>query len=191
MEELGTTKAQLDAAHADHERAYAKQKRKLDNKQHDLEQRLKEFGRKKLETAEVHGNVDAADDDLVEVNAGGQIIAAKRSTFTQIKGSRLEALFSGRWDKKLQRDGDGRVFLDVNPVGFRSIVDYLSEMAISSEDDPPALPSADDDHKYSLHHQLNLFGIWDKMVVSQDSNILKDEETVTLLHGWLEENDSD
>ena len=28
------------------------------------------------------------------------------------------ALFSGRWDKKLQRDGNGRIFLDGKPKMF-------------------------------------------------------------------------
>ena len=97
--------------------------------------------------------MDAKDDDLIEVNAGGKIISAKRCTLTQLKGTRFEgeyiyvvnikiscacnvmlciclhlypnillpriytkntqsfhiysALFSGRWDKKLQRDGNG------------------------------------------------------------------------------------
>ena len=45
-----------------------------------------------------------------------------------MKGTRLEALFSGRWDKKLSRDGHGRIFLDVDPTCFQAIVDYLSEM---------------------------------------------------------------
>ena len=37
-----------------------------------------------------------------------------RDTLTQIKGTRLETLFSGRWYKHLPRDGDSRVFLNIN-----------------------------------------------------------------------------
>jgi hypothetical protein len=44
---------------------------------------------------------DVADDDLLEVNAGGEIVVAKQSTLIQFTGTRLEALFRGRWDKKL------------------------------------------------------------------------------------------
>ena len=36
-------------------------------------------------------NLIVANDDLIEINAGGKIIVAKRSTLTQILGSRMEA----------------------------------------------------------------------------------------------------
>jgi hypothetical protein len=55
-----------------------------------------------------------SDDDIIEINVGGENINAKRGTLFQIKGTRLEALFSGRWDKKLLRDSSGRIFLNVN-----------------------------------------------------------------------------
>ena len=42
-----------------------------------------------------------------EIDAGGRI-AAKRGTLTQLKGTRLEAICSGWWDKKLQRDSNGQ-----------------------------------------------------------------------------------
>jgi hypothetical protein len=44
---------------------------------------------------------DVADDDLLEVNTGEEIVVAKQSTLIQFMGTRLEALFRGRWDKKL------------------------------------------------------------------------------------------
>ena len=71
--------------------------------------------------------MDATEEDLVKINAGGKVIALAltRSTFTQLKGTKLEALFSGHWDKKLTRDNDRRGFLDVNPVCFQAMVDYL------------------------------------------------------------------
>ena len=90
----------------------------LDNRDTLLNERLLELDHKKHEIAQAHGNLDAADDDLIEINAGGKIIVAKRSTLTQIQGSRMEALFSGRWEKKLMRDGQGRIFLDVDPICF-------------------------------------------------------------------------
>lgn len=58
---------------------------------------------RKQTIAKASGNLDAKDEDLVHVNVGGKIVIAKRSTLTQIVGSKLEALFSGRWDKKPQR----------------------------------------------------------------------------------------
>ena len=43
-----------------------------------------------MKLPKVNGIVDAKDDDLVEINAGGRVIAAKRSTLTQLKGTRFE-----------------------------------------------------------------------------------------------------
>ncbi|KAL7549023.1 hypothetical protein ACHAWF_014432 [Thalassiosira exigua] len=148
---------------------------------------MKKIEEKKLKTAQEYGNVNATDGDLVEVNAGGSIIAAKRSTLTQLVGTRLEALFSGRWDKKLQRDGSGRIFLDVNPVCFRAIVDHLNEKAISSEDDLPSPPSVGDEDNYILRRQLELFDLCSPKML--DSAILGEHRN--LVHGWLEEDGLD
>ncbi|KAL3772219.1 LOW QUALITY PROTEIN: hypothetical protein ACHAW5_009366 [Stephanodiscus triporus] len=139
-------------------------------------------------------NLNAADDDLVEVNAGGKIVVAKRSTLTQIEGTSV--VFSGRWDKLIQRDIHGRIFLDVNPTCFRAIVDYLNEVMISSEVSPPNPPSAEDEYTCILQHQLELFGLLDKKVPtigieSTDSNIIKDDAHWKILHDWLKEDGSD
>ena len=98
----------------------------LDKRETLLNEREQELNRKMDESDLSNGNLDAADDDRIEINAGGKVIVAKRSTLTQIQGSRMEALFSGRWDMKLMRDGHGRIFLDVDPTCFQAIVDYLN-----------------------------------------------------------------
>ena len=104
----------------------------------------------------------------------------------------FSALFSGRWDKKLQRDGNGRIFLDVNPKCFRAIVDYLIELTISSEDNRPHSPSINDEHLHILLHQLELFGLTDQIPMFQlpDSYIVKDGTKATVLHDWLQEDES-
>ena len=63
-----------------------------------------------------NGGSNVSDRDILDINAGGQIVHVTRGTLTQIKGTHLEALFSGRWEKHLLRDSSGRIFLDVNPV---------------------------------------------------------------------------
>ena len=78
---------------------------------------------------------------------------------------------------RLQRDCNGRIFLDLNPKCFQSIVDYLNELTISSEDNPPAFPCVDDEHKHILQLHLELFGLMgQKSMVFPDSNIVKDDE---------------
>ena len=162
----------------------------LDKRETLLNERLLELNRKKHEIAQAHGNFDVTDDDLVEINAGGKIIVAKRSTLTQIQGSRTAALFSGRWDKKLMRDSHGRIFLDVDPICFQAIVDYLTEVTISSQDCPPSPPSVDDVNKLILNHQLELFGLGPETSPSlPESTIINDAINCNMLHEWLEEDE--
>ena len=72
--------------------------------------------------------------EILDINAGGIIIYVTRDTLTYIKGTRLEVIFSGWWDKHLSRDGDGRVFLDINPKYFEAVVDYLNDCNITPPD---------------------------------------------------------
>ena len=135
MEELSIANERLKTACNNRERDCNALIKKLDDKESSLKERLNELTKKRLNPD--HVNFEVADGDLVEVNAGGKIVAAKRSTLTQFEGTKFEALFSGRWDKKLQRDSNRRIFLDINSVCFHVIVDYLNEMTISSEDNHP------------------------------------------------------
>jgi len=189
MEELNIANKRLKTAHDSIERYYQSHFDKLSSKEEEMIKRLSDLNKKKQKTMEANGNLEAADDDLIEVNAGGKIIAAKRSTLTQLKGTRFEALFSGRWDNKLQRDSHGRIFLDVNPKCFEVIVDYLNEMIISSEDDPPEPPSVNDEHQHILNHQLELFGLG--TTTTPDSRIIKTDNQYECLHGWLGEDGLD
>ena len=68
-------------------------------------------------TAE-NGVLDVDGLEILDINAGEVIMSVTRDTLTQINGTMLEALFSGRWEYHLPRDGDGRVFLDVNTKCF-------------------------------------------------------------------------
>ena len=94
MNQLNVARRSLERARDNHERDLNKIISALNQGESGLEKRLNELNIKKHEIAEANGNLDAADDDLVEVNAGGKVIVAKRSTLTQIQGTRLEALFS-------------------------------------------------------------------------------------------------
>jgi hypothetical protein len=162
---------------------------KLEEREKQLLDRLSKLDDEKLQTAADNGKVDVSADDFIEINAGGKVIAVKRATLAQRHGSRLEALFSGRWDKKLVRDSSGRIFLDVNSDCFQAIVDYMNELAISSEDEPPEPPTVDDELQYILAHQMNLFGITFTERVPE-SNIIKKCSDAKILHDWLEEDGS-
>jgi hypothetical protein len=190
MDELSASNKRLKSTRDSHVQDLDNVIAALDNRDTLLNERVQELNRKKHEIAQTHGNLNAADDDLVEINAGGKIIVAKRFTLTQIHGSRMAALFSGRWDKKLMRDGHGRIFLDVDPTCFQAIVDYLNEMTISSEDSPPSPPSADNEHLHILNTQLELFGLLPECSLP-DSTIIRDVGDCVMLHDWLGEDDQD
>lgn len=152
MEELGVARKRFKEAEDYYQQDYNEASLVLSQREGKLDERLNELNRAKYDIVRANGNRNAADDDIVEINAGGTIVAAKRSTLTQIKGTRLEALASGRWDKMLQRDSQGRIFLDVNPTCFQAIVDYLNDMIISSRESPPSPPTVDDEQAFILRH---------------------------------------
>ena len=78
-------------------RDYGEHIAELNLRQAKLHERSDELERKKGESAQENGNADAANDDIVEINAGSKIVVAiKRRTLTQMQGTRLGELFSGR-----------------------------------------------------------------------------------------------
>ena len=48
----------------------------------------------------------------------------------------IEALFAGEWDDPLLLDDKGRIFMDLDPSLFETIVEYLSTAKISGEENP-------------------------------------------------------
>lgn len=163
-DELATANKRLKEAHENAESEYNKLIAELCHKEQVLVERLENINQRINDGAKEHGKTDASDDDVLEINAGGKIIVAKRSTLTHhTMGTRFEALFSGRWEKKLQRDNHGRIFLDVNSECFQSIVAYLNEILISTEDNTPDTPFVDDEYQNTFVQQLELFGLSGKM----------------------------
>ena len=98
MEALSNTNKRLNAAWANHDKDREARMKKIDDKENELMERLEKLNLKKHATAQANGNTDATDDDIMEINAGGKIIAAKRGTLTQLKerGWRLCSVVGGR-----------------------------------------------------------------------------------------------
>ena len=93
MDDLINTNKRLKIAHDNRERDYATQIRKLDDCESKITKRIDQLNERKHEIAKVNGNLDAKDDDLVEINAGGRVISAKRCTLTQLKGTKFEGKY--------------------------------------------------------------------------------------------------
>ncbi|KAL7464241.1 hypothetical protein ACHAXS_004582 [Conticribra weissflogii] len=191
MEKIEKANSQLQSAKAELLRDLDAQLDILDAKEKRLKERLSVLNDLKAKTFAENGNTDAHDDDLIEINSGGKIVAARRSTLTQLKDTRLEALFSGRWDEKLPRDRDGRIFFDINPTCFQAIVDYLNELAISTEDNPPEPLSVEDEFQNIMTNQLEFFGLMDKISSScsmlPECSIIRYASESKCLQNWLKE----
>ena len=119
----------------------------LSNKKQEYEalhERYQDVLDSKAFLAHDHGhsrsNVKAS--DIIELDVQGTQLFARRDTLTAVKGSRLEALFSGRWEKHLLRNIQGAVCIDVDEGAFRKILEYLYIVKIS--DDLPSIPSMDE-----------------------------------------------
>ena len=99
--------------------------------------------------------VKVSDDDILELNVGGQKITTKRSTLCQVEGSLLASMFSGRWENKLSRDKDGCVFFDFNAQHFLLILEFLRVKKIASPE-KPKVPADQVKNFYSLVEYLGL-----------------------------------
>jgi hypothetical protein len=166
--------------------AYTKLDKDLQLERATIEKGHKDLEAEKEALRQENGGLSVSDSDILDINAGGEIIRVSRGTLTQMKGTVLEAIFSGRWEKVLQRDGHGNVFLDVNPECFRSIVDFLSECKIAPSENPPSLPTNDDEDRESLDYLCKAFGLKRQMEMP-DSVILENPNYVSAITEFLEE----
>src|SRR6056300_1019303 len=146
---LSDASAKHEAAREESERDYAAEMEKIKDKENELISRLRELEEEKLKAAAKYGNLDdVSDDDLVEINAGGRIIVVKRVLIRSI----WDALFGGRWEKRLPKDDSGRVFFDVNPEAVQYFVDRMNENEISSSE------HQDTKDLYAEIQRINAFG---------------------------------
>ena len=70
---------------------------KLNEKQKAIETRHQNILDRQAALATQNGGTDASPSDIIRLNVCGTEMFARRDTLTVVKGSRLEALFSGRW----------------------------------------------------------------------------------------------
>ena len=105
-----------------------------------------------------------SDDDIIDLNVGGQKLTTTRSTLCQVEGSFLASMFSGRWEDSLKRDKDGAVFFDFNPQHFVLILDYLRQKKFASPENPAPLPKVSEDQLQSFTNLVDYLGLNDEIV---------------------------
>ena len=83
--------------------------------------------RKKQEPLAIqNGLPDIDKSEILKISKAGNIVSMNQYTLMQIRGTRPEALFCGKWDKRLLGVRERRIFLDVNFALFRAVVYYLN-----------------------------------------------------------------
>lgn len=70
----------------------------------------------------------------IELNVGGKFYTTTVLTLTKIKDSLLGKVFSGS-EKPLEKDGDGKYFIDRDGLLFRYILDFLRARKLHLPDD--------------------------------------------------------
>mmetsp|Transcript_32027 Transcript_32027/g.88488 ORF Transcript_32027/g.88488 Transcript_32027/m.88488 type:complete len:731 (+) Transcript_32027:106-2298(+) len=155
----------------------------------NLGQRSAELDRRKAELAERHGTKTARGSDRLKLNVGGANVVATRSTLTLYPESLLGALFSGRWDSRLPRDKQGRIFLDIDPTCFKKILDFLNLLKISSSDEPPPLPKVPREMEHILSRMVTFLGLGELLPVPPaihiDNTIIMNRAHLDMVTSWL------
>jgi len=97
--------------------------------------------------------------DVIKLNVRGKHMETRRSTLCQVDGCLLQYMFSGRWEDRLERDSDSRVFLDYNPYCFEKILDFLWALQLSSPEYPAPLPEVRSDEAANFRLLVRYLGL--------------------------------
>jgi len=135
-----------------------------------LSEREKEIDAReeKLQKAEENFEVDRSavygstgPSDVLHLNIGGTKATVLRRTLTSIPGSMLASKFSGRWDDSLEKDEDGKFFIDQEYSLFQPMLAYLRNKANVTGKYPMKSPGYFKEGIFSKRNTMNDF---DRMV---------------------------
>ena len=102
----------------------------IEHKREEYRKEFKELDKRRMESTRQY-STQVRPSDWVKLNVGGtHMMSFRRSTLTSVEGSMLEAVFSGRWEKRLTRDRQGRIFIDEDPVVFGEVIRYLQMLEV-------------------------------------------------------------
>ncbi len=145
MEKYFAAKGETDRRLEDLEAKLDESLCKIREKGESLMKKKDELTKRESELTKHIDGLDIHGSDIIKLNVGGTKMTVRRDTLCLIKGSRLEALFSGTWEEKLLRDEDDCVFMDLDPHYFKRIIDYLylqklSNNSVEFQDMPKVSP---------------------------------------------------
>ena len=121
---MSSKKRRIDALGEAIEQAKAE----LDEREASLERREEQL-KKAIEGVDHEKKLMAgrAPSDVLQLNIGGSHCSVSRRTLCQYEPSLLAAKFSGRWDDNVEKDADGRFFIDQPSQLFMPLVDFRYE----------------------------------------------------------------
>ncbi|KAL3941591.1 MAG: hypothetical protein SGARI_000547 [Bacillariaceae sp.] len=132
----------------------------MKKREEELDQREKELDKAQARLEEKYPNY-GKECDVVHLNVGGTPILVLRRTLTQVDGSLLASMFSGRWDENLEKDSDGRFFIDQDYEVFKLLISFLRELGSQTENtkppQPPQLPTPREQNTFNT--MLDYFGM--------------------------------
>ena len=118
-------------------------KAELDEREASLERREEQL-KKAIEGVDHEKKLMAgrAPSDVLQLNIGGSHCSVSRRTLCQYEPSLLAAKFSGRWDDNVEKDADGRFFIDQPSHLFMPLVDFRYEPYDSPNPTPNQVSSS-------------------------------------------------
>lgn len=93
LQQIESTNIQLDKAIKQRDIEYQIQVDKLNCAEKAIKERFHLLAAKKASIIEEYGDKFSNEADLIDINAGGKVITAKRSTLTQLKDTKLEGTY--------------------------------------------------------------------------------------------------
>ena len=142
----------------------------------EMKAEVKAFNAEKQRMKEIEVN----NDDIVQLNVGGQKFTTTRFTLRQVNGSLLATMFSRNWKHGLKRDQDGAVVLDFNPEHFGWILNYLRAMKISTPEKLPIFRKVPNDEIKNFNILLKYLGLADEIVPVQNERFHMRSSIVSL-----------
>ena len=166
-------------------RTLEEQQSKLRDTAAVLEERCRRLQEEFTALKTKNGGLDVAGNDRLKLNVGGERVVLQRDTVLQFPESKLAALFSGRWENQLLRDKRNRIFMDVNPVCFRLIIEALFQFKLAGPNEEIPFVEPPDELQEVYNKWLDFFGLRGILrAKSPTLSILADREDHTM---WLQE----
>eukprot|EP00929_Paragymnodinium_shiwhaense_P045221 TRINITY_DN2312_c1_g1_i2.p1 TRINITY_DN2312_c1_g1~~TRINITY_DN2312_c1_g1_i2.p1 ORF type:complete len:275 (+),score=32.75 TRINITY_DN2312_c1_g1_i2:261-1085(+) len=124
--------------------------------------------------------------DLVSLNLGGEkIVTVKRSLLLQFEDSFLASMFSGRHEDRLDRDGNGNVFLDYSPNVMMPLVEYLRLRRDASPEETVPLPDIAEGSRKAWDSMLRVFLLSDVLTPAPFTfSGIRENVKISELTGW-------